>query len=87
MKRLLRLSLFIGIPFVLLPLLLPRKVFARRLSSGSGTSRTNAALAARERQIQTVVDGLRARLDIPQSVVVSIVPANALVVLRYLPVQ
>jgi Zn-dependent protease with chaperone function len=80
MKRLLRLSLFIGIPFVLLPLLLPRKVSARRLSSGAGASRTNAALAARERQIQTVVDALRARLDIPQSVVVSIVPANALVV-------
>jgi Zn-dependent protease with chaperone function len=80
MKRLLRFSLLFGIPFVLLPLLLPRKVSARRLASGSGAARTNAALAARERQIQTVVDALRARLEIPQSVVVSIVPANALVV-------
>jgi len=80
MKRLLRLSFLIGIPLVLLPLWLPRKVSARRLSAGAGASRTNAELAARERQIQTVVDDLKSRMSIPETVVVSIVPANALVV-------
>ena len=79
-KRLLRLSFLIGIPLVLLPLWLPRKVSARRLSTGTGASRTNAELAARERQIQTVVDDLKSRMSIPETVVVSIVPANALVV-------
>jgi Zn-dependent protease with chaperone function len=79
-KRLLRLSFLIGIPLVLLPLWLPRKVSARRLSTGAGASRTNAGLAARERQIQNVVDDLKSRMSIPETVVVSIVPANALVV-------
>ncbi len=80
MKRLLRLSLLIGIPLVLLPLWLPRKVSARRLSTGAGASRTNAEVAARERQIQTVVDDLKSQLSIPETVLVSIVPTNALVV-------
>jgi hypothetical protein len=71
-----------GLPFLLLPALLPRKVSARRVTGPktSAGSTTALSLVARERQLQEVMDDLRRRLAIPDAVVVSIVPENKLVV-------
>jgi Zn-dependent protease with chaperone function len=76
------LSFLIGLPVLLLPALLPRKVFAKRLSGPkSSAASTNAlSLLARERQLQDLVDDFRTRLAIPDAVVVSIVAENTLVV-------
>src|ERR1700737_1916051 len=78
--RVLRLSFLVGLPLLLLPAFLPRRVFAKRLSGPktSASSKNMVSLAARERQIQDVVDDFRTRLAIPDVVVVSIVPANEL---------
>jgi Zn-dependent protease with chaperone function len=80
--RLLRLSFLIGLPVLLLPALLPRRVFAKRPSGPktSTASTTAASLVARERQLQDKVDDFRTRLTIPDAVAVSIVPENKLVV-------
>jgi hypothetical protein len=80
--RLLRWSLLVGVPVLLLPALLPRRVLARRLSGPkTSAASTNAlSLLARERQLQDLVDSFRTRLTIPDAVVVSIVPENKLVV-------
>ena len=80
--RLLRLSFLIGLPVLLLPALLPRKVFAKRLSGPktSAASTNVLSLVARERQLQDLVDDFRTRLTIPDAVTVSIVPENKLVV-------
>jgi hypothetical protein len=82
MRRLIRLSFLVGLPLILLPAFLPRRVSARRLSGPrTSTDSTNVlSLAARERQLQKLVDDFRARLTIPDAVVVSIVPENKLVV-------
>jgi Zn-dependent protease with chaperone function len=80
--RLLRLSFLIGLPVLLLPALLPRRVFAKRLSGPrtSAASTNVVSLVARERQLQDMVDEFRTRLTIPDAVAVSIVPENKLVV-------
>jgi Peptidase family M48 len=80
--RLLRLSFLVGLPILLLPALLPRRVFARRLSGPKTAAASTSALSllARERQLQDLVDSFRARLTIPDAVVVSIVPENKLMV-------
>jgi Zn-dependent protease with chaperone function len=80
-----RLSLIIGLPLLLLPVFLPRRLSARRPSSstapaGSTDSLSSLSLVAREKQLQDVVDDFRRRLAIPDAVVVSIVPDNKLVV-------
>jgi hypothetical protein len=82
MLRLIRLSFLVGLPLILLPAFLPRRVSARRLSGPrTSTDSTNVlSLAARERQLQDLVDEFRTRLTIPDAVVVSIVPENKLVV-------
>jgi Peptidase family M48 len=81
-RRLLRLSFLVGLPVLLLPFFLPRKVSAKRLSGpkASADSASDRSLVARERQVQGLVDDFRARLAIPDAVVVSIVPDNRLVV-------
>ena len=67
---------------LLLPVFLPRKVSARRLAGPktSADSTNLLSLVARERRLQGLVDEFRTRLAIPDAVVVSIVPANKLVV-------
>jgi Peptidase family M48 len=81
-RRLLRLSFMVGLPVLLLPVFLPRKVFAKRLSGPktSAGSTNVISYVARERQLQDVVDDFRSRLAIPDPVVVSIVPENKLLV-------
>lgn len=82
-RRVLKLSFLVVLPLVLIPtLLLPRKVSAKKLS-GSETREGPAAreaLAVRETQIQASVDKLKVRMSIPETVVVSIVEHNQLVV-------
>jgi hypothetical protein len=80
--RLIRLTFLAGLPLLLLPVFLPRKVSARRLAGPktSADSTNLLSLVARERRLQGLVDEFRARLAIPDAVVVSIVPANKLVV-------
>jgi hypothetical protein len=82
LRRLLKFSLVVALPLILIPTLLPRKVSAKKLS-GSETGEGPAAresLVARERQIQDLVDTLKSRMSIPDTVVVSIVDHNQLVV-------
>jgi hypothetical protein len=81
-RRLLKLSLLIGLPLVLVPLLLPRKLSANRLSSSDSAVSTaaRASLLVREKKIQDLVDDFRGRLSIADTVTVSIVQANQLVV-------
>jgi Zn-dependent protease with chaperone function len=80
--RLLRLSVLVGFPLLLLPVFLPRRVSARRHAGPkiSAGSTTVLSLVARERRLQDRVDEFRRRLAIPDDVAVSIVPENALVV-------
>jgi hypothetical protein len=80
--RLLRLSIFFGVPFLLLPTFLPPRVSARRLSGPkiSADSTNVLSLIARERWLQDLVDDFRTRLAIPDVVMVSIVPENKLLV-------
>jgi len=80
-RRLLRLSLWVGLPMMLVPMLLSRKVHAKGAAgagrpAGSSRSRT---LSLDER-LQRVVDDLRVRLTIPNPVLVSLVAHNPLVV-------
>ena len=80
--RLLRLTVLVGFPLLLLPVFLPRRVSARRLAGPkiSAGSTTVLSLVARERRLQDRMDEFRRRLAIPDDVAVSIVPENALVV-------
>jgi hypothetical protein len=72
----------VGLPVLLLPVFLPRKVFAKRLSGPktSASSTNPISFVARARQVQDVVDDFRSRLAIPDPVAVSIVPENKLLV-------
>lgn len=77
-RRLLKLSFVVMLPLILIPVLLPRKVSARKLSGSEAPAR--ASVVVRETQIQDVVDKLKIRMSIPDTVVVSIVEHNQLVV-------
>jgi len=81
-QRLLRLTFIVGIPLVFIPLVLAKKVSARRLTEPKpSTARgANATLVARERTIQGFVDRIKTLLSIPEDVLVSIVPDDKLVV-------
>jgi hypothetical protein len=72
----------VGLPLVLLPAFLPRRVSARRLSGPANAAGSTSllSLVAREKRLQDLVDDFRGRLAIPDLVVVSIVPENKLVV-------
>jgi len=80
--RLLKLSFVVVLPLILIPALLPRKVSARKLSGSEGREgpTARASLVLRERQIQDSVEKLKIRMSIPDTVVVSIVEHNPLVV-------
>ena len=76
-----RLALLLGLSLVLIPTLLSRKVLSKR--AHALTSATSPVLGpARDRQvsIQALADDLRARLSIPNTVVVSLVRSDNLVV-------
>src|SRR5215510_3753849 len=82
LRRLLKLSFVVVLPLIVISTLLPRKVSAKKLS-GSEDGKGPAAresLVARETQIQVLVNKLKSRMSIPDTVVVSIVEHNELVV-------
>jgi hypothetical protein len=81
LRRLLKLSFVVVLPLILIPLL-PRKVLAKKLSGSEAREgpTAGASLVRRERQIQDSVDQLKIRMSIPDTVVVSIVEHNQLVV-------
>jgi hypothetical protein len=80
-RRLLKLSFVVMLPLILIPVLLPRKVSAKRLSGSKSAERsTRESRVVREKQIQNVVDEFKIRMSIPDTVVVSIVEHNQLVV-------
>src|SRR5262245_17527295 len=82
LRRLLKLSLVVVLPLILIPTLLPRKVSAKKLSGSEAREGPTAreSIVIREAQIQDVVDKLKIRMSIPDTVVVSIVEHNQLVV-------
>jgi hypothetical protein len=81
MRRLVRLALLVGLPVLLLPFFLPRKLSARRPPGAKSVARsTGSSVAARETQVQGLVDELKERLAIPDAVAVSIVAQNSLLV-------
>lgn len=81
-RRLLNLSVLVGLALLLIPTLMPRKVLARKLwgPEAAAGSAARESLAAREQRIQDLVDECRTRLSIPDAVVVSIVEQHPLVV-------
>ena len=81
LRRLLKLSFVVVLPLILIPLL-PRKVSAKKLSGSEAREgpTAGASLVLREKQIQDSVDKLKIRMSIPDTVLVSIVEHNQLVV-------
>jgi len=80
-RRLLKVTFLVGLPLVLLPALLPRKVSARKLAGSESTkAAAREPLVVREKRTQDVVDDLKARMSISDPVIVSIVEANERVV-------
>jgi hypothetical protein len=82
LRRLLKLSWMVMLPLILIPAFLPRKVSARKLSGSEAREGPTAreSLVVRETQIQDLVEKLKSRMSIPDTVVVSIVEHNQLVV-------
>src|SRR5262245_5195076 len=80
--RLLKLSFVVVLPLILIPTLLPRRVSAKKLSGAEAPEGPTAreSLVIRAAQIQDVVNKLKIRMAIPDTVVVSIVEHNPLVV-------
>jgi hypothetical protein len=79
--RLLKVSFVVVLPLILIPLL-PRKVSAKKLSGSEAREgpTAGASLVLREKQVQDSVDKLKIRMSILDTVVVSIVEHNQLVV-------
>jgi Peptidase family M48 len=80
--RLIKLSFVALLPLIVIATLLPRKVSAKKLpgsEAGEGPS-ARESLVVREAQIQDSLDKLKIRMSIPDTVVVSIVEHNQLVV-------
>ena len=82
LRRLLKLSFLVVLPLILIPALLPRKVSAKKLSGSEAREGPTAreSVVVRETQIQDLVEKLKTRMSIPDTVVVSIVEHNQLVV-------
>jgi hypothetical protein len=82
LRRLLKVSFLVVLPLIVIPTLLPRKVSAKKLSGSEVPEDPKAreSLIVRETQIQEVVNTLKIRMSIPDTVVVSIVEHNPLVV-------
>jgi hypothetical protein len=82
LRRILKLSFVVVLPLILIPTLLPRKVLAKKLSgaeAGEGPT-ARESLVVREAQIQDLVNTLKIQMAIPDTVAVSIVEHNELVV-------
>jgi hypothetical protein len=82
LRRLLKVSFAVALPLILIPTLLSRRVSAKKLSgseNGDGPA-ARESLVVRNTQVQDLVDKLKIRLSIPNTVVVSIVEHNELVV-------
>jgi hypothetical protein len=82
LRRILKLSFVVVLPLILIPTLLPRKVLAKKLSgaeAGEGPT-ARESLVVREAQIQDLVNTLKIQMSIPDTVAVSIVEHNELVV-------
>jgi hypothetical protein len=81
LRRTLQLFVIVGLP-LLIPLLLPKKIAARRTTERETSTVGGAkkALVARERQVQDLVDAIKMRLSIPETIVASVVAENRLVV-------
>ena len=82
LRRLLKFSCVMMLPIILIPALLPRKVSAKKLSGSEGQAGPTAreSVVVREMQIQDLVDKLKIRMSIPDTVVASIAEHNQLVV-------
>jgi hypothetical protein len=82
LRRVLKFSFAIMLPLILIPVLLPRKASAKKLSGSEAPKGPTAreAVIARQTQIQDLVSKLKIRMSIPDTVVVSIVEHNQLVV-------
>lgn len=72
--RALRLSIVLGLPLLLLPLW-SKKVSARRLSGNAATRKSSAG-----DRVQALLDECKSALEIPEDVLVTLVPENPLVV-------
>lgn len=80
-RRLLRMTFMVGLPIILIPALLPRKVSAKKLTgnmAGAGTIERRAT--PRGQTLQDLVDEFRVRLGIPNPVFAVLVQENKLVV-------
>jgi hypothetical protein len=82
LRRVLKVSVVAMLPLILIAALLPRKVSAKKLSGSDSPEDPSAreSLVVRETQIQDLVDKLRMRMSITDTVVVSMVDHNPLVV-------
>jgi peptidase M48-like protein len=82
LRRMLKISFAVLLPLILIPTLMPRRVSAKKLSGSEAPKGSTArgSVTVRETQIQDLVNKLKIRMSIPDTVVVSIVEHNALVV-------
>jgi len=82
LRRVLKLSVVVVLPLIVIAAILPRKVSAKKLSGSDDREKpaTRESLVVRETQLQDVVGRLKTRMSIPDAVVVSIVEHNELVV-------
>jgi len=79
-RRLLRTALWLGIPLLLLPVLLPRKASAKGIRDSASAGTTRARALPLDETLQRIVDDYRTRLTIGNPVSISIVEHNPLVV-------
>lgn len=79
-QRRFRVALLVGLSLALIPTFLTRKVLAKRAHEAASTSALRSGALERQRNIQALADALRARLSIPNPVVVSLVQSEKLVV-------
>jgi hypothetical protein len=70
----------VGLSLALIPTLLSRKVLAKRPHEPASTAAPKGGALERQGSIQALTDALRARLSIPNVVVVSLVRSERLVV-------
>jgi cell division septation protein DedD len=77
---LLRLAVLVGLSVVLVPGLLSRRVHAKRAHDDRVSANPSPRLLERERELQALTDGLRAILEIPHPVTVSLAEVNSRVV-------
>jgi len=79
-RPLFRCAVLVGLSLALIPTLLARKALAKRAYEPTAASPKRGAALDRQVSIQALTDELRARLSIPNAVVVSLVRSDRLVV-------